>query len=105
MGDSYDGSPRGPGRAARQRRALGRVGQLVAADFKSSIVFVPLLDKNPNTGEALDYGELLAQIEALRAKYEQRPTSRIHVTGFAKLVGDLIDGLQQVLRVLRARAR
>ena len=36
------------------------------------------------------------QVEVLRNKY-QSERIRIHVTGFAKVVGDLIEGLQQVL--------
>jgi predicted RND superfamily exporter protein len=96
MGDSYDGSPAALAEVRTNVERSGEIGQLVAGDFKSSIIFVPLLDKNPKTGEALDYGELSRQVEALRAKY-QNDHIRIHVTGFAKVVGDLIEGLQQVL--------
>jgi len=96
MGDSYDGSPAALAEVRTNVERSGEIGQLVAGDFKSSIIFVPLLDKNPKTGEALDYGELSRQVEALRAKY-QSDGIRIHVTGFAKVVGDLIEGLQQVL--------
>jgi len=96
MGDSYDGSPRALAEVRANVERSGEIGQLVAGNFKSSIVFVPLLDKNPKTGEALDYGELSRQVEALRGKY-QSDTIRIHVTGFAKVAGDLIEGLQQVL--------
>ena len=96
MGDSYDGSPAALAEVRTNVERSGEIGQLVAGDFKSSVIFVPLLDKNPKTGEALDYGELSHQVEVLRAKY-QRDGIRIHVTGFAKVVGDLIEGLQQVL--------
>jgi len=96
MGDSYDGSPAALAEVRTNVERSGEIGQLVAGDFKSSIIFVPLLDKNPKTGEALDYGELSRQVEALRAKYES-DRIHIHVTGFAKVVGDLIEGLQQVL--------
>jgi len=96
MGDSYDGSAASLAEVRANVERSGEIGQLVAGDFKSSIVFVPLLDKNPKTGEALDYGDLSRKIEVLRAKY-QNDTVRIHVVGFAKVVGDLIQGLQQVL--------
>ncbi|HSW04839.1 efflux RND transporter permease subunit [Aquabacterium sp.] len=96
IGDSYDGSPAALAELRTNVERSGEIGQLVAGDFKSSIIFVPLLDKNPKTGEALDYGELSRQVEALRSRY-QSDTIRIHVTGFAKVVGDLIEGLQQVL--------
>jgi predicted RND superfamily exporter protein len=122
MGDSYDGSPQALAEVRANVERSGEIGQLVAGNFKSSIIFVPLQGKDPKTGEALDYGELSRQIEALRAKYQspqadaarrpspegsepprggpaaaQTDTIRIHVTGFAKVVGDMIEGLQQVL--------
>ncbi|MBT9598738.1 MAG: RND family transporter [Vitreoscilla sp.] len=97
MGDSYDGSPEALAEVRANVERSGEIGQIVAGDFKSSIIFVPLLDKNPKTGEALDYGELSRKIEALRSKYEG-DTIRLHVIGFAKVVGDLIEGLQQVLQ-------
>ncbi|NRF67743.1 MMPL family transporter [Aquincola sp. S2] len=101
MGDSYDGSARALTEVRANVERSGEIGQLIAGDFKSSIVFVPLLDKHPKTGEALDYGELGRQIEALRAKYESDRV-RIHVTGFAKVMGDLIDGMRQVLAFFAA---
>ncbi|WP_127995870.1 efflux RND transporter permease subunit [Piscinibacter defluvii] len=96
MGDSYDGSAAALAAVRANVERSGEIGQLVAADFKSSVIFVPLLDKNPQTGAALDYGELGRQLEALRAKY-QSDQVRIHVTGFAKVMGDLIEGMRQVL--------
>jgi uncharacterized protein len=96
MTDSYDGSAAALARARANIERSGEIGQLVAGDFKSSIVFVPLLAKDPRTGQALDYGELSRQVEAIRDKY-QNDRIRIHVTGFAKVMGDLIAGLHQVL--------
>jgi uncharacterized protein len=96
MGDSYDGSAAALAEVRANVERSGEIGQLVAADFKSSVLFVPLLDKDPQTGQALDYGELSRRIEALRERYQSEHI-RIHVTGFAKVVGDLIDGLHQML--------
>lgn len=96
MGDSYDGSPEALAEVRANVERSGEIGQIVAGDAKSSIVFVPLLDVNPKTGQALDYGELGRQVEALRAKYDSY-TIALHVTGFAKVMGDLIEGLRQVL--------
>jgi len=94
--DAYDGSPASLAELRANVERSGEIGQLVADDFKSSIVFVPLLDRNPETGQALDYGELSRQIETLRTKHGS-DTLQIRVTGFAKVVGDLIEGLHQVL--------
>jgi len=96
MGDSYDGSPEALAEVRANVERSGEIGQIVAGDARSSIVFVPLLDVNPKTGQALDYGELGRQVEALRSKYDSDAIA-LHVTGFAKVMGDLIEGLRQVL--------
>ena len=96
MGDGYDGSPQALAQVRANVERSGEIGQIVAADGRSSIVFVPLLDVNPQTGKPLDYGELERRLEDLRAKYDSDSVA-IHVTGFAKVMGDLIEGLRQVL--------
>lgn len=96
MGDAYDGSPQALAEVRANVERSGEIGQIVAGDARSSIVFVPLLDVNPKTGQALDYGELGRQLEALRAKYDG-DVVKLHITGFAKVMGDLIEGLRQVL--------
>ena len=101
MPDNYDGSPKATEQLRGNIARSGIVGSLVGNDFKSSMIVVPLLDKDPTTGERIDYRALSASIEAIRAKYEagadgKPATVRIHAIGFAKLVGDLIDGLFQV---------
>jgi uncharacterized protein len=94
--DGYDGSKQSLDAVRANVERSGEIGQLVAANFKSSIIFVPLLDINPKTGAALDYHAFAQQIEQIRDKY-QSDKIRIHITGFAKVVGDLIDGLLQML--------
>lgn len=68
----------------------------MAEDYSSTIVFVPLQETNAATGEKIDYHELGQRLEQLRAKYESGDIE-IYITGFAKVVGDLISGMQQVL--------
>jgi hypothetical protein len=94
--DDYDGSPESLAQVRLNVERSGEIGQLVAANYKSSIVLVPLQDKVAESGARIDYHELSQRIEALRTKYESDKIA-IHVTGFAKVVGDLIEGLQQVL--------
>jgi predicted RND superfamily exporter protein len=96
MGDSYDGSPEALAEVRANVERSGEIGQIVAGDAKSSIVFVPLMSVSPQTHQALDYGQLGRQLEALRAKYDSDAVG-LHVIGFAKVMGDLIEGLQQVL--------
>ncbi len=68
------------------------IGQLVALNHKSSMIYVPLLSKYPS-GEPLDYGKLNASLESLREKYEKQGV-HLRITGFPKIVGNLISGLR-----------
>ncbi len=96
LDDGYDGSPEAMARLRANIERSGEIGALVAADFRSSIILLPLLERDATSGERLDYHEFSARVDAVRAKYENDKT-RIYVTGFAKVVGDLISGLYQVL--------
>jgi hypothetical protein len=93
--DGYDGSPASLDEVRANVARSGEIGQLVAGDMHSSVIFLPLLDRNPQTGEPLDYAALSQQLESLRAKYQAEGVS-IHITGFSKIVGDLLEGLGQV---------
>ncbi len=94
--DSYDGSTESVQQLRDNTLKSGQIGRMVANDFKSSIILAPLSDVNPQTGERLDYQELSAQLEEkIRDKY-QSDQIKIHIIGFAKLIGDLIDGASQV---------
>lgn len=109
MPDSYDGSAQGVQQLRQNIARSGIVGSLIGNNFKSSMIFVPLLEKDPVTGQAIDYHQFSKVLEEkLRDKYEFAGGARvtgeegkgplkIRVIGFAKLVGDLIDGLVQVI--------
>ena len=91
--DDYDGSQEAIDQVRANVERSGEIGQLVAADFKSSVIFVPLREVG---SQGLDYHQLSNTLESLRAKY-QSDDIKIHITGFAKVVGDLIDGLYNVV--------
>ncbi|PKA68154.1 hypothetical protein ATI02_0899 [Pseudomonas baetica] len=111
MPDSYDGSPQSVQQLRMNIARSGIVGSLIGNNFKSSMIFVPLLEKDPVTGKSIDYHAFSRQLEdKLRNRYEFSGQSaspgsgeegtgpiKIRVIGFAKLVGDLIDGLMQVM--------
>ncbi|HET7098430.1 MAG TPA: MMPL family transporter [Casimicrobiaceae bacterium] len=110
MPDNYDGSPKSVEQLKQNIARSGIVGSLVANNFRSSMIFVPLLDKEPGTGKPIDYHGLSRVLEEkVRAKYElaknlegvrtkgEGPNISIHVIGFAKLIGELIDGLIKVM--------
>lgn len=89
--DTYDGSPESIEQVRINLLKSGQVGKLVANNLKSSIVTAPLLDTDPQTGKPLDYKALSDQLESIRRKYAEQGTS-IRITGFAKVVGDMIEG-------------
>jgi predicted RND superfamily exporter protein len=96
MPDRYDGSAKSLAQLRTNIERSGEVGQLVAADFKSSIINVPLLKHDAATGKELDYGALSAQLETIRTDYEGKQVS-LHIVGFAKIVGDLIGSIIHIL--------
>jgi predicted RND superfamily exporter protein len=94
--DDYDGSAASLDAVRQNTARSGEIGQTIALDGRSSLLFVPLLDTDPQTGKALDYAAFSHQLEQLRRDFQAQGLN-IHITGFAKVVGDLIDGLKQIL--------
>ncbi|HBO1995412.1 TPA: RND family transporter [Pseudomonas aeruginosa] len=95
--DSYDGSAQSIAELRENVLRSGQVGQLVANNFRSSIVYAPLYEKDPQTGEALDYAQFSTDLERLLRDKYQTDTIKIRITGFAKVAGDLIEGLIEVI--------
>ncbi|XAG01126.1 MMPL family transporter [Pseudomonas sp. REB1044] len=101
--NTYDGSPDSLDTLRDNVLKSGQVGRLVANNFKSSIIDIPLLEtfpdpQHPGTLTRLDYQKFSHQLEEkIRDKFQaQNPNVKIHIVGFAKKVGDLIDGLVMV---------
>ncbi len=95
--DSYDGSAASLDQVRGNVYRSGEVGSLVANDLKSAIIYVPIYDIDPQTGIALDYQVFSQHLESLLRDKYQSDDITIHITGFAKVVGELIDGMAQVL--------
>ncbi|WP_273825633.1 efflux RND transporter permease subunit [Pseudomonas asplenii] len=93
--DDYDGSAQSLQAVRRNALRSGEIGQTIALDGRSSLIFVPLMDTDAN-GKALNYSALSHQLEQLRDEFQAQGL-KIHITGFVKVVGDLIDGLRQML--------
>ncbi|MBK6854409.1 MAG: MMPL family transporter [Burkholderiales bacterium] len=96
MPDNYDGSPAATDQLRANVGRAGIVGSLVGQDFQSSMMVVPLLDTDASTGQRLDVQALSQTLEKIRQKAEAGGAVKIHIVGFAKLAGDLIEGLFQV---------
>ncbi|RDK06286.1 efflux RND transporter permease subunit [Cupriavidus lacunae] len=93
--DGYNESPQSLVTLAANIARSGEIGQIVSLDARSTVIYVPLLANTPD-GRTLSYADFSDKLEALHDKYEQKGL-RVHITGFAKLVGDLIDGVRAVL--------
>jgi hypothetical protein len=70
----------------------GQVGRLVANDFTAALVSAQLVERDPQTGQKLDYFKVADLLESdIRQKFEKDGIS-IHIVGFAKVIGDVADG-------------
>lgn len=106
--NTFNGSPQSIEDLRINIERAGVVGSLVGNDYRSSMIVVPLnaLDAE---GKPVDYRMLSSALEVIRDKYAQpeadgKPKVALHVIGFAKLVGDLIDGLVKVMYFFLAAA-
>lgn len=92
IGASYNGSPESMVDLRKNILRSGQVGRLVSDNFTSTIVQANLYDVDPKTGEQLDYAQFSTELEEkIRQKY-QSDKIKIHIVGFAKLIGDLTEG-------------
>jgi predicted RND superfamily exporter protein len=96
IGTDYDGSAHQLDIVRQNILTTGRVGSLVSSDFKSSMIYVPLLAINGLTGKSLNYGDLAQRLNALRKSYSEQGVT-LHIVGFAMIVGDMINGVDKIL--------
>ncbi len=95
MPANFNGSP---AEMAQLQINIGRsnqIGALVAPDFQSSIIKVPLLEQDA-TGKPLDYGALGASLRALQTQFKAQGVT-VRPVGFAIVIGDLIADLRQIV--------
>ena len=74
----------------------GEIGHLVSNDLKGALVQFELQDEIPGSTKRLDYEQVAAKLEALRAKYADAQVD-VHIVGFAKVIGDIGEGTRGVL--------
>jgi len=92
---NYDGGPASLRALEANVLRSPDIGQLVARDRRSSVIFVPLAALDAD-GQPIDYVQLSERLEQLRAKYAARGVV-LHITGYAKIAGDLLAGVHSVL--------
>jgi predicted RND superfamily exporter protein len=98
--NDYDGSPKSIEEVRINIARAGVVGSLVSNDYHSAMIVVPLLATDAS-GNPVDYHAISEHIDEIRARYTSANSGgapvRIYAIGFAKMAGDLIDGLHQVM--------
>ena len=97
MPQDYTGSNASLNQLKRNVMLAGIVGSVVSNDQHSSMIVVPLIEKNAVTGEPLDYEAFSRDLDK-QVLSHQSDRIGIHITGFARLVGDLIDGIGKMSR-------
>jgi predicted RND superfamily exporter protein len=97
IGQGFGGTPEELVKVRENVARSGRIGSLVANNEKSSVILAPLLEVDPETGEKLEYGSLGQKLEAQVRKQYETDKIKIHITGFAKVVGDLIEGAKGIV--------
>ena len=74
----------------------GQVGNLVSNDLKSAMVQAELLETDPETGLKTDYAAVAKHLEKIRSELSSEGI-KIQIIGFAKVMGDVMDGLITVV--------
>ena len=83
--------------AREHHQGRASVGRLVANDFSGALISARLQEFHPNTGARLDYLEVARALEVIRREAEAGGVAKVHIIGFAKVVGEIAEGAAQVL--------
>jgi predicted RND superfamily exporter protein len=93
----YDGSEASLDQLRLNLTRSGIVGRMVANDYKSTIIEVPIYDMDPTTGERLNYLEFSRDLEKLVRQGYENDNVGVHIIGFPKIVGDLLEGIGAIV--------
>lgn len=88
---TYDGSQEQIDLVRQNVYRSDTLGRLVADNYKSSVVYIPLVKFSPDSGQRHDYIALGNAIEALRTNY-QKDGINIYVVGYGKKMHDMLSG-------------
>lgn len=96
IGAGYDGSRAQLQIVQQNIFRTNQVGSLVSDNFKSSMIYVPLLEFNNLTGKPLNYGSLARSLNNIRNEYAGQDVT-LHIIGFAMVIGDMVNSIDEVL--------
>lgn len=94
--ETYDGSSSSLNVVRQNIQRANLVGSMVASDLKSTMIYMPLMETDNLTGKPLDYGQLARILNQVRDQYASQGVT-LHIVGFAMVVGDLINGIDDIL--------
>lgn len=94
--DGYDGSEESLAQVRQNILRANMIGSFVANDFRSTIIRVPLLEVDPETGKPLDYGDFTQRLEKEVREHFAAKGVTIRVIGFAQIIGDLISAATDI---------
>jgi predicted RND superfamily exporter protein len=92
----FDGSAASLASLQQNIERSGEIGTLVAPDFKSAMIEVPLLERDYVSGKPINYGTLADRFDKIRSEYAKQGVS-VRVVGFAMVEGDIIRALRSIL--------
>ncbi len=100
--DDFEPTEEGLEAVRRNILKAGIVGRLVANDFSGAIISAQLLEVDPTTGEKLDPLQVSSRLEEkvrqqFDAEFVPGSAVTVHIIGFAKVMGDIADGVRRVL--------
>ena len=91
--ENYNGSDENLAQLRNNILRSGEIGRIIASDFRSTVIYVPLVER---PGEPLNYSQISEKLEDIRARYEAQGLV-ININGFAKIMGDMIEGIYSVI--------
>ena len=93
---TYDGSAESLNELRQNVLKSGQVGRLVANNFSSTIIDIPLVDIDPDTGEKLDYQKFSHALEEKVRDAFSNDDISVYMTGTPKKLADLLDGVASI---------
>lgn len=103
--DGYDGSPESLAQVKLNIQRANMLGSFVGNDFRSTIIRVPLLENDPETGKPLDYGAFTQALEQDVREHFAAKGVNIRVIGFAQIIGDLLAAATDIALFFRHYCR
>ncbi len=93
---TYDGSEESLNELRQNVLKSGQLGRLVANNFSSTIIDIPLVETDPDTGEKLDYQVFSRALEEKVRDAFSSDDITVYMTGTPKKLADLLDGVASI---------